>query len=43
MLQENPNSNTKLYFFAEKPVYFWKKGCMGDKNKSSLVNSKSKG
>lgn len=43
MLQENPHSNTKLYFFAEKPVYFSKKGSIGQKNKSSLVNSKSKG
>jgi hypothetical protein len=43
MLQENPNSNTKLYIFADKPVYMWKKGFTADKNKSSLVHSKSKG
>lgn len=43
MLQENPKSNTKLYIFADKPVYMWRKASIGDKNKSSLVNSKSKG
>jgi hypothetical protein len=43
MLTENPRSNPKLYFMTDRAVYLQNKVAAGEKNRSSLIFSPSRG